>query len=66
MTDFSPVEGALITLLVLVGDVARGSGIFGPADELRVNMKAPYEIDEDRTNGKVNTEGWWNYVGSEH
>jgi hypothetical protein len=41
MTDFSPVEGALITLLVLVGDVVRGSGIFGPADELRVNMETP-------------------------
>jgi hypothetical protein len=41
MTDFSPVEGALITLLVLVGVVVRGSGIFGPVDELRVNMEAP-------------------------
>ena len=41
MTDFSPLDCALITLLVLVGGVVRGSGIFGPADGLRVNMETP-------------------------
>ena len=47
MTDFSPVEGALIedsALLVLVGRVVGGSSIFGSADESRVNMNAPDEI----------------------
>ena len=50
MTDFSPVDGALITLLVLPGDVVRGSGILGPADGLRVNMEAPEVISEACTN----------------
>jgi hypothetical protein len=44
ITDFSPVEGELITLLVLVGVVVRGPSGCGPADELRVNMKSPNEI----------------------
>jgi hypothetical protein len=44
MTDFSPVDGALIddsALLVPLGRVVRGSSSFGSADELRVNMEAP-------------------------
>jgi len=41
ITDFSPVEGELITLLVLVRGAVRGSGMFGPADGLRVNMEVP-------------------------
>ena len=40
MTDFSPVEGEVIALSVLVGEAVRGSG-FGPTDELRVNMEPP-------------------------
>jgi len=31
----------VITLFVLVGGVVRGSGTFGPANELRVSMIAP-------------------------
>ena len=46
ITDFSPVEGALIddsALLVLVGRVVRGSSALSSAGELRVNMKSPNE-----------------------
>jgi hypothetical protein len=54
MTDFSPVEGALIDdseLLVPLGRVVRGSSAFGSADELRVNMEVPQGVaDEARTN----------------
>jgi hypothetical protein len=41
ITDFSPVEGELITLLVLVGVVVRGPSGCGPVDELRWNMEIP-------------------------
>jgi hypothetical protein len=43
ITDFSPVEGELITLLVPVGVVVRGPSGLGSAGELRVNMKSPNE-----------------------
>ena len=45
MTDFSPVEGALIddsALLVPLGRVVRSG--FGSTDELRVNMWSPNEV----------------------
>ena len=45
ITDFSPVEGALIddsAPLLLLGCAVRSG--FGAADELRVNMKSPNEI----------------------
>ena len=44
ITDFSPVEGELITLLVPVGVVVRGPSGCGPADELRVNHGNPQKV----------------------
>jgi hypothetical protein len=47
MTDFSPLEGALMDgcgpagPLAPAGRVVRGSSAFGSADGLRVNMKSP-------------------------
>src|SRR5215831_6601407 len=45
ITDFSPVEGALIddsAPMLLLGCAVRSG--FGAADELRVNMKSPNEF----------------------
>jgi hypothetical protein len=47
MTDFSPLEGAVIdrcTSLPLFGWVVRCSSIFGSTEELRVNMMPPDEV----------------------
>jgi hypothetical protein len=53
MTDFSPLEGALMdgcAPLPPVGRVVRGSSAFGSAEELRVNIKSPDEMGaESRT-----------------
>jgi len=46
MTDFSPLDGALIDgcwPLPPAGRAVRGSSVLGSAEELRVNMKAPDE-----------------------
>ena len=47
MTDFSPVEGAVIAFSVDAGVVECSS--FGAADELRVNMETP-EFGEASSN----------------
>jgi hypothetical protein len=44
MTDFSPVEGAVIDRCVSV----RGSSVLGSAGKLRVNMKAPWLVSQHR------------------
>ena len=44
MTDFSPLEGAVMDRCVSVVRVVRGSSVFGSTDELRVNMRAPDEV----------------------
>src|SRR6516225_3270411 len=47
MTDFSPLEGAVIdrsTPVPPVGRVVRCSSVCGSTEELRVNMKAPDEF----------------------
>jgi len=47
MTDFSPLEGAVIDRsapLPPLGRVVRCSSIFGSTEALRVNMKSPDEI----------------------
>ena len=48
MTDFSPLEGAVIAFSVAAGEC--GPSSFGAADVLRVNMETPEVIGEACSN----------------
>jgi hypothetical protein len=56
MTDFSPLEGAVMDRCASVVRAVRGSSGFGSAGEPRVNMKAPERFSwKDCTNREVST-----------